>query len=144
MPMGSISGSLSSPRVDVVVDMGHPLLNRTVDGFLRIGTVGVVKAVAEEAHHFSSHGSVSHSWLKKMCEEGVQWGSVAGVYAGMEYGVAKIRGRYDWKNAMISGALTGAVLATVKNKGKRDDIVKDAIMGGALATASVFLNHITY
>lgn len=39
MPVGRISGSLTSPRVDVFVDMGHPFLNRTVDGFLRIGTV---------------------------------------------------------------------------------------------------------
>jgi len=39
MPHSSISGSVSSPQVDVVIDMGNPLLNLTVDGFLKIGAV---------------------------------------------------------------------------------------------------------
>jgi hypothetical protein len=39
MPVSSISGSVSSPQVDVVIDMGNPYLNLTVDGFLKIGTV---------------------------------------------------------------------------------------------------------
>jgi len=39
MPHSSISGSVSSPKVDVVIDMGNPLLNLTVDGFLKIGAV---------------------------------------------------------------------------------------------------------
>ncbi|MFS7944766.1 hypothetical protein Hanom_Chr06g00516171 [Helianthus anomalus] len=32
-------GSLSSPKVEVLVDMGNPLLNHTLDGLLKIGTV---------------------------------------------------------------------------------------------------------
>jgi len=39
MPHGGFSGSLKSPRLDLAVDMGHPFLNRTVDGFIKIGTV---------------------------------------------------------------------------------------------------------
>jgi hypothetical protein len=39
MPHGRFSGSLTSPKIDVVVDMGNPFLNRTVDGFLKIGAV---------------------------------------------------------------------------------------------------------
>ncbi|KAM3364641.1 hypothetical protein ACQJBY_014790 [Aegilops geniculata] len=34
--------------------------------------------------------------LKKMCKEGAYWGAVAGVYVGMEYGVERVRGEYDW------------------------------------------------
>jgi hypothetical protein len=39
MPRSGFYGSLSSPKVDVVIDMGNPFLNRTVDGFLKIGAV---------------------------------------------------------------------------------------------------------
>lgn len=39
MPSSGFSGSLTGPKVDVAIDMGHPLLNITVDGFLKIGTV---------------------------------------------------------------------------------------------------------
>ncbi|KAA3458556.1 outer envelope pore protein 16, chloroplastic isoform X1 [Gossypium australe] len=88
--------------------------------------------------------------LKKMCE-GAYWGSVAGVYVGMEYGVGRIRGTWDWecsprymiqschivlqKNAMIGGALTGALVSAATNNNK-DQIVSDALAGGAVATAS--------
>ncbi|KAE8711430.1 Outer envelope pore protein 16 [Hibiscus syriacus] len=75
-----------------------------------------------------------------MCKEGAYWGTVAGVYVGMEYGVGRIRGTTDWKNAMIGGALTGAVISAATNNDK-ERIVSDALTGGAIATASVFLNN---
>ncbi|XP_031484628.1 outer envelope pore protein 16, chloroplastic [Nymphaea colorata] len=133
------------PTVDVFIDMGHPLLNRTVDGFLKIGAVGAARVAAEESYHCIRKGSVSsdnfeHA-LKKMCREGATWGTVAGVYVGMEYGIERVRGRKDWKNAMIGGALTGALLSAAKNN-NRDKIVADALTGGAIATASVFVNRL--
>ncbi|KAF3794076.1 Outer envelope pore protein 16 [Nymphaea thermarum] len=111
------------PTVDVFIDMGHPLLNRTVDGFLKIGAVGAARVAAEESYH---------------C---IRKGTVAGVYVGMEYGIERVRGRKDWKNAMIGGALTGALLSAAKNN-NRDKIVADALTGGAIATASVFVNRL--
>ena len=39
MPWSRLSGSISSPKVDVAIDMGSPFLNVTLDGFLKIGTV---------------------------------------------------------------------------------------------------------
>ncbi|RLN23605.1 outer envelope pore protein 16, chloroplastic isoform X2 [Panicum miliaceum] len=48
MPHGGFSGSLTSPKLDLAVYMGHPFLNRTVDGFIKIGTVGACKVAAEE------------------------------------------------------------------------------------------------
>jgi hypothetical protein len=41
MPRSRFSGSLTTPKVDVAIDMGNPLLNLTVDGFLKIGTVRI-------------------------------------------------------------------------------------------------------
>ncbi|KAF8102753.1 hypothetical protein Rs2_30973 [Raphanus sativus] len=144
MPSSTFSGTVSSPKLSVAVDMGNPFLNLTVDGFLKIGAVGVTKSLVEDTYKAIDKGSVSKSTiehaLKKMCKEGVYWGSVAGVYVGTEYGIERIRGTRDWKNAMLAGAATGAVISAATNKGK-DKVVVDAIMGGALATASQFLNN---
>jgi hypothetical protein len=146
MAHSGFSGSLTSPRFDLAVDMGHPFLNRTVDGFLKIGAVGACKVAAEDTFDCLHRGDVSkhklEHMLKKMCKEGAYWGTVAGVYVGMEYGVERIRGRHDWKNAMIGGALSGALISAASNNHK-DKIIKDAITGGAVATAVEFINYLT-
>ncbi|KAM7522193.1 hypothetical protein LguiA_012095 [Lonicera macranthoides] len=146
MPRSRFASSFSSPKVDVIVDMGNPFLNHTVDGFIKIGTVAVAKTAVEETYHVVKRGSFSghnfeHS-LKKMCKDGAYWGTIAGVYVGMEYGAERIRGTRDWKNALIGGALTGALISAVGNN-NRDKIVMDAITGGAVATAAEFLNYVT-
>ncbi|XP_057473776.1 outer envelope pore protein 16, chloroplastic-like isoform X1 [Actinidia eriantha] len=150
MPGTGFRGTLTSPKVDLMVDMGHPFLNLTVDGFLKIGTVGAAKTAVEETYDIFKKGSFSkhkfeHS-LKKMCKEGVYWGTIAGVYVGMEYGAERICGTRNWvisaKTAMIGGALTGA-LVSAATKNNRDKIVTDAITGGAVATAAKFLNYLT-
>lgn len=46
------------------------------------------------------------------------------------------------KNAMLGGALTGAIISAVSNHG-RDKVVKDAITGAAVATAAEFINYLT-
>ncbi|KAG6631475.1 outer envelope pore protein 16, chloroplastic [Carya illinoinensis] len=145
MPRSRFSGSLSTPKVEVMIDTGNPFLNLTVDGFLKIGTVAAARAVAEDAYDVLRKGNISrhkfeHS-LKKMCKEGAYWGTVAGVYVGLEYGSERIRGTRDWKNAMIGGAMTGALVSAASNN-NRDKIVIDAITGGAVATAAEFLNYL--
>ncbi|KAF3454706.1 hypothetical protein FNV43_RR05154 [Rhamnella rubrinervis] len=146
MPRSSFAGTLSGPKVDVFIDMGNPFLNLTVDGFLKIGTVAATRAAAEDAYYIARKGSVSthklEHTLKKMCKEGAYWGAVAGVYVGLEYGVERIRGTRDWKNAMLGGALTGA-LVSAATKNNRDKVLIDAISGGAVATAAEFLNYLT-
>ncbi|KAF7153389.1 hypothetical protein RHSIM_Rhsim01G0227500 [Rhododendron simsii] len=116
--------------------------------------VAVAKAAAEETYDMAKKGSISqhkleHSvrtptsfHLKKMCKEGAYWGTVAGVYVGMEYGMGRMRGTRDWKNATLGGALTGALVSAASNN-NRDKIVMDAIAGGAIATAAEFLNYLT-
>ncbi len=139
-------GSLSTPKVDVAIDMGNPLLNLTLDGFLKIGAVAAARSVAEDTFHIIQKGNVSsHDFeksLKKMCKEGAYWGTVAGVYIGMEYGVESVRGSKDWTNAMLGGAITGA-LASAASKNKADRIAIDAITGAAVATAAEFINYLT-
>ncbi|XVF20053.1 hypothetical protein REPUB_Repub11eG0165100 [Reevesia pubescens] len=146
MPSHRFSGSLSAPSVYVTIDTGNHFVNHTLDGFLKIGTVAVTRVVAEDTFKAIDKGKLSkdsleHS-IKKMCKEGAYWGTVAGVYVGMEYGVERIRGRRDWKNAMIGGAITGA-LVSAASKNNKDKIVADALTGGAVATASVVLNYLS-
>ncbi|KAI5603382.1 hypothetical protein POPTR_001G239900v4 [Populus trichocarpa] len=145
MPSSSFGASLATPKLNVAIDTGNPFLNVTVDGFLKIGTVAAAKSLAEDAYYVVKGGNFSgrkieHS-LKKMCKEGAYWGTVAGMYVGMEYGMERIRGTHDWKNAMLGGALTGALISAASNKSK-DNVVIDAIAGGAIATASTFLNYL--
>jgi hypothetical protein len=33
------------------VDLGHPFLNRTADGFLKVGAIGASRVAAEETFH---------------------------------------------------------------------------------------------
>ncbi|KAL1345329.1 outer envelope pore protein 16, chloroplastic isoform X1 [Arachis duranensis] len=148
MPYSRFSGSLTSPKVDVVIDMGNPFLNLTVDGFLKIGAVAATRAAAEDTYHILQKGKGNISsrdfekMLKKMCKEGAYWGTVAGLYVGTEYGVERIRGKRDWKNAMIGGAVTGAIVSAANNN-KKDRIAMDAITGAAVATAAEFINYLT-
>ncbi|KAK6142135.1 hypothetical protein DH2020_007003 [Rehmannia glutinosa] len=133
----------------LIVDLGHPFLNLTVDGFLKIGAVAAAKVVAEDTYDVVKreplamrlrpyYGHVIEAFrLKKMCKEGAYWGTVAGVYVGMEYGAARIREEcndrwcIDWC----------ACIAATKNN--RDKIVMDAIAGCAVATAAELLNYLT-
>ncbi|EPS67531.1 hypothetical protein M569_07245 [Genlisea aurea] len=146
MPESRLSGALMSPKVNLMVDMGNPFLNHTLDGFLKIGGVAAAKAAAEETYKMGKRGSVSGQSLeqsvRKMCKEGAYWGTVAGVYVGMEFGVEKVRGTRDWKNSLIGGALTGAIVSTASGHDK-DKIVFNTIAAAAIATAKDFLAYLT-
>jgi hypothetical protein len=41
MPTARIDGQLDQPQLDVLVDLGHPLLNRVFDGFVKVGGVRI-------------------------------------------------------------------------------------------------------
>ncbi|KAG2594490.1 hypothetical protein PVAP13_5NG010116 [Panicum virgatum] len=138
MPHGGFSGGLSSPRLDLAVDMGHPFLNRTVDGFIKIGTVGACKVAAEET--FECLHKVEHA-LKKMCKEGAYWGMLPVLLLVYTWAWST-RGHRDWKNAMLGGAVTGALVSAVNNH-QRDKVVENAITGGAIAAAAELLTHLS-
>eukprot|EP00246_Nothoceros_aenigmaticus_P017307 TRINITY_DN838_c0_g1_i1.p1 TRINITY_DN838_c0_g1~~TRINITY_DN838_c0_g1_i1.p1 ORF type:complete len:149 (+),score=21.82 TRINITY_DN838_c0_g1_i1:120-566(+) len=147
MPHAKISASADSPTVDVLVDLGHPLLNRMVDGFVKVGGVGAVHAASQETYKFILEEQTNKKSLENMVsrigKETVQWGMVAGLYSGMSYGMQEARGVHDWKNAMFGGALTGAALALTESNPRSDTIVRGAITGGAIATAAEFLRSLT-
>jgi hypothetical protein len=62
--------------------------------------------------------------------------------AGVEYGIQRVRGRHDWKNAALGGALTGAIMTLADKHCTKEKIVQTAITGGAIATANELLRFI--
>lgn len=146
MPHARVSARVQSPTVNVIVDMGHPFLNRTVDGFFKIGGVGAAHAAAQGIFVNLKKESITKHDLehtaKNMAKEGLQWGVVAGVYSGMQYGMERIRGKRDWKNALLGGALTGALLSFGDKHYSKDKMIEGAITGGAIATASELLRYL--
>ncbi|GJN36315.1 hypothetical protein PR202_gb25164 [Eleusine coracana subsp. coracana] len=115
------------------IDTGSPWMNRAVHGFLNVGAVAACKVAAEDTSEYLTKGAV------------------AGVYEAMEYGVQRIRGRSDWANAMVGGAITGALVSAatavaVAAPGTDNDdyagkVINGAITGGAVATAAELVSR---
>lgn len=156
-----LSVKASTNPMDYLMDTGNPTLNCTLDGVLKISGVGAAHAASQEAYslmrkgiEFYKSGSQIHSLpiehaptarrdiekiIVKAGKEGLQWGMVAGMYAGFEYGMEKARGKQDWKNAAVGGALTGVILSVSDGRVSQDKMVRTALTASALATAADFL-----
>ncbi|KAM3253986.1 hypothetical protein ACQJBY_047857 [Aegilops geniculata] len=151
-----------------LLDLGHPLLNRVADSFIRAAGVGAARAVSREAYfvavegmgedstgldstakrsHFSgARGDDGQKSLdavvKSASKEAIQWGLAAGVYSGITYGLREARGHHDWKNSAIAGAIAGAAVALTGDNGHSDHVVHFAITGAALSSAATMLSGI--
>lgn len=132
---------------DGFVDLGHPLINRVFDGFVKVGGVGALHAASQDSFKFLVSEEANKKTLEQSAQrigkEAVQWGLVAGVYSGVTYGISEARGVHDWKNALLGGALTGAALSLTETNPGTDRVLTWAITGGAVATAAEFLRNIT-
>ncbi|KAF1880897.1 hypothetical protein Lal_00011957 [Lupinus albus] len=80
--------------------------------------------------------------VKNTGKESFQWGSAAGIYSGLTYGLKEARGAHDWKNSVVAGALTGAALAVTSDNLSHEQIVQCAITGAAISTAANLLTGI--
>ncbi|KAL2643957.1 hypothetical protein R1flu_011544 [Riccia fluitans] len=147
MVKARVNAQMDAPQLDVLVDLGHPLLNRVFDGFVKVGGVGALHAASQSTYRLLAQEETNQKSLEKMAQrmgkEAVQWGMVAGVYSGMSYGMQEARGVHDWKNALLGGALTGAALSLTEANPSHDRVVRGAITGGAIATAAEILRNIT-
>ncbi|KAI3981300.1 hypothetical protein MKX01_004564 [Papaver californicum] len=100
----------------------------------------IEKHTSQQGNHpFYWNGINQKNILKNHCltikedvKEGAYWGAVAGVYVGMECGMERVHGTRDWKNAMLVGAATGALVSAASSN-NREKIVIDAIAGGSIA-----------
>ncbi|KAI3522675.1 hypothetical protein L2E82_06066 [Cichorium intybus] len=148
-------------------DLGHPLLNRMADSFVKAAGIGAVQAVSREAyftatedgsgssafpatqrkHHFSelkgeTNKNSVEALVKSTGKESLQWGLAAGMYSGITYGLKESRGVHDWKNSAVAGAITGAALALTFDDSSHEQIVHGAITGAAISTAANILTGI--
>ncbi|XP_044499278.1 outer envelope pore protein 16-2, chloroplastic-like isoform X2 [Mangifera indica] len=111
-------------------DLGHPLLNRIAESFLKAAGIGAVQAVSREAYFTAVEGSgldlsnmsefsgtKKHNFsnikgetnrksieamVKNIGKESLQWGMAAGVYSGLTYGLKEARGAHDWWGEVFS------------------------------------------
>ncbi|XP_024986633.1 outer envelope pore protein 16-2, chloroplastic-like [Cynara cardunculus var. scolymus] len=154
-----------------IFDLGHPLLNRMAESFVKAAGIGAVQAVSREAyftafeggdstaippeipssrkkpHHFSElRGETNRKSVEALVKgtgkESLQWGLAAGMYSGITYGLKEARGVHDWKNSAVAGAITGAALALTFDDSSHEQIVHGAITGAALSTAANLLTGI--
>ncbi|KAI4378961.1 hypothetical protein MLD38_016375 [Melastoma candidum] len=175
--MSKIEGKARSIMNDLefgkghIVDLGHPLLNRMADSFVKAAGIGAIQAVTREAYYTATEGPGADSsssvpdipgpkkrrfpqlrgetnqksleaMVKRTGKESLQWGLAAGVYSGLTYGLKEARGAHDWKNSAIAGALTGVALALTSDDSSHEQVVRGAITGAAISTAANLLTGI--
>jgi len=153
------------------LDLGHPLLNRIAESFVKAAGIGAVQAVSREAYFITVEGAGLDSGgvppeltgrkkrrfpdlrgetssmslealVKNTGKESLQWGLAAGMYSGLTYGLKEARGTHDWKNSAMAGAITGAALALTSDDSSHEQIVQSAITGAAISTAANLLKGI--
>ncbi|XP_020872195.1 outer envelope pore protein 16-2, chloroplastic isoform X3 [Arabidopsis lyrata subsp. lyrata] len=128
-------------------DLGHPLLNRIADSFVKAAGVGALQAVSREAYFTVVEGESSKSLdalVKNTGKESLQWGLAAGLYSGITYGMKEVRGgAHDWRNSAVAGALTGAAMAmTTSERTSHEQVVQSALTGAAISTAANLLSSV--
>ncbi|KAL0414814.1 UNVERIFIED_CONTAM: Outer envelope pore protein 16-2, chloroplastic [Sesamum radiatum] len=127
-------------------DLGHPLLNRIAESFVRAAGIGAVQAVSREAYltaveRVNNRKSVE-ALVKSTGKESMQWGIAAGMYSGLTYRLKEARGVHDWKNSALAGGITGAALALTTDEHSHEQVVQCAITGAAISTAANLLTGI--
>ncbi|XP_052190909.1 outer envelope pore protein 16-2, chloroplastic [Diospyros lotus] len=150
-------------------DLGHPLLNRIAESFVKAAGIGALQAVSREAYFTAVEGAGMDSTggvppeiaggkknrfpdlrgetnrksldalVKNTGKESLQWGLAAGMYSGLTYGLKEARGTHDWKNSAVAGAITGVALAITSEDSTHEQIVQSAITGAAISTAANLL-----
>ncbi|CAH8388496.1 unnamed protein product [Eruca vesicaria subsp. sativa] len=151
-------------------DLGHPLLNRIADSFVKAAGVGALQAVSREAYFTvvdgagfdassmgppsENNGSKKHRFpnlrgsLVMSCNCNTMScgmaGLAAGLYSGITYGMKEARGgAHDWRNSAVAGALTGAAMAmTTSERTSHEQVVQSALTGAAISTAANLLSSV--
>ncbi|XP_047086550.1 outer envelope pore protein 16-2, chloroplastic-like [Lolium rigidum] len=153
-----------------MLDLGHPLLNRVADSFVKAAGIGAIQAVTRDSYFMAIEGesgvtgSVSdatgtrkrtfpdlkgsnnsksaEAMVKGVSKESFQWGLAAGMHSGLTYGLTEVRGTHDWKNSAVAGAVTGAALALTSDNASHEQVVQCAITGAALSAAANVLSDV--
>ncbi|EPS58527.1 hypothetical protein M569_16286, partial [Genlisea aurea] len=156
---------------DDLFDLGHPLLNRIGESFIKAAGVGAVQALSRQTvlkiHDVSGQNSSDNphetggskryrcflglgennsksveALVKSSGKESLKWGLAAGIYSGVSYGLKEATGVHDWKNSAFAGAVTGAALALTSDDHSGEEVMQCAISGAAISTAAHLLSGI--
>lgn len=153
-----------------MLDLGHPLLNRVADSFVKAAGIGAIQAVTRDSYFMAVEGESggtgagsdatgtrkrtfpdlkgtnnsksAEAMVKGVSKESFQWGLAAGMHSGLTYGLTEVRGTHDWKNSAVAGAVTGAAVALTSDNASHEQIVQCAITGAALSAAANVLSDI--
>ena len=154
-----------------MLDLGHPLLNRVADSFVKAAGIGAIQAVTRDSYFMAiegesggtgavsgatgsrkrtfpdlnggtSNSKSAEAMVKSVSKESFQWGLAAGMHSGLTYGLAEVRGTHDWKNSALAGAVTGAAVALTSDNASHERVVQCAITGAALSAAANVLSDI--
>ncbi|WRX20644.1 hypothetical protein QQP08_013131 [Theobroma cacao] len=135
-------------------DLGHPLLNRIAESFVKAAGVRTessnspdITGSKNKKNRFPDlRGETNRKSLEAMVKstgkESLQWGLAAGLYSGLTYGLKEARGAHDWKNSAMAGAITGMALALTSEEASHEQVVQCAITGAAISTAANLLTGI--
>ncbi|CAN6690438.1 unnamed protein product [Malus baccata var. baccata] len=94
-----------------------PCSSVTVDSILRIGTAGAIWGLCAGPHDARKQGLAGAAQLAFVARSagtfGVQYGLVAGICTLTHYGLQRYRGKSDWVNGVVAGAVAGGAIAAM-------------------------------
>uniref|UniRef100_A0A2N9EZJ5 Uncharacterized protein n=1 Tax=Fagus sylvatica TaxID=28930 RepID=A0A2N9EZJ5_FAGSY len=103
----SLLDELSSFEKGGFFDLGHPLLNRIAESFVKAAGEKPTKNLSK--HIVSLNSSSFCFWSTHAFRTMTKHGLAAGVYSGLTYGLKEARGSHDW--IPVQCAITGCLAA---------------------------------
>ncbi|KAH0978253.1 hypothetical protein GBA52_027972 [Prunus armeniaca] len=93
-----------------------PCSSVAVDSILRIGTAGAIWGLCSAPHEARKQGKVQNfpSFSPKICRIDFDFVRlVAGICTATHCGLQRYRGKSDWVNGLIAGAVAGGAIAAM-------------------------------
>ncbi|XP_068311529.1 outer envelope pore protein 16-4, chloroplastic-like isoform X1 [Pyrus communis] len=94
-----------------------PCSSVAVDSILRIGTAGAIWGLCSGPHDARKQGLTGAAQAAFVARSagacGVQYGLVAGICTVTHCGLQRYRGKSDWVNGLVAGAVAGGAIAAM-------------------------------
>ncbi|BFG43382.1 outer envelope pore protein 16-4 chloroplastic isoform X2 [Prunus yedoensis var. nudiflora] len=94
-----------------------PCSSVAVDSILRIGTAGAIWGLCSAPHEARKQGLAGVAQAAFVARSasscGFQYGLVAGICTATHCGLQRYRGKSDWVNGLIAGAVAGGAIAAM-------------------------------
>ncbi|GAB2281515.1 hypothetical protein Dimus_039474 [Dionaea muscipula] len=121
---------------DIEADI--PCSSLAVDTIIRVGTAGAIWGLCcgpyDAAKQGLTAGSRASFVVKSVGKFGFQCGFLGGVFSFTRCGIQRLRGKSDWVNGSIAGAIAGAAIAS-RTRNWKDVVSMAALISTVGATA---------